>query len=86
MTATLTLRTRYVGPTDMHGSRIRVETLGKDGKPHATRSLPYNYAASNAHEGAVLEYLHALGYDNTRIHFARETRSGQGNVYTAEAW
>lgn len=83
---TLTLRTRYVGPTDTRGSRIRVEALDAEGTPHAIRTLPYNYAAHNAHEGAVLEYLHARGYVHTRIHFDRETRSGRGNVYRAEAW
>jgi hypothetical protein len=76
----ITIRTRKVKPTDTLGSRIRVEVVAGSGKG-LSRTLAYNYAATNAHDGAAIEFLHALGFDNFRFDLKSETRSGRGNRY-----
>jgi hypothetical protein len=78
-----TLRTRYVKPTNTRGSRIRVEVIGVGGKGYNAKTLPRNYA-SEAHSGAVMEYLHALGFDAFRIMCEGETRTGSGKRYRVE--
>lgn len=45
--------TRYVGPSETHGARIIV-TRVSTGK---RRSVPYDYAAHDAHESAVHEVM-----------------------------
>lgn len=76
---TLAVRTRYEGPTDTHCSRIVVSAV--IGGKRVQRTLPLNYAASNAHVAAVIEYLHAMGFEAFRADYVRETRSGRGNIY-----
>ena len=44
---TMIVTTTYHGPTNTRGSRIAVKANGK------SKSVSYNYAASNVHEDAV---------------------------------
>lgn len=75
-----TIRTRYLKATDTRGSRIRVE-LVRDGEPAASRVVAYDYAVDNAHLAAAARFADSLGLGALSVRFARETRSGRGNVY-----
>ena len=57
------LTTRYYGPTDHKGSRIRVtdESLGKK------VWFPYDYAASDPHISAAGKYAAELGRNVTMV-------------------
>lgn len=68
--------TRYYGPTNHRGSRIRVTVLGD------SKTFPYDYEASNAHVSAVKEMMHGLGYFVGSVNFVADSESGRGCVYT----
>ena len=70
--------TRYYGPTDHRGSRIRVTYRGKH------RFIPYDYAASDAHVSAIHEAMPYLVDGVSMVESLRhvaETESGRGSVY-----
>lgn len=52
------ITTRYYGPTNTKGSRIRVKNEGT-GK---VKFLPFNYAAIDAADGAAIDYAKEIGY------------------------
>jgi hypothetical protein len=54
------IRTRYVGPTDTKGSRIRATGGGR------SLTVPYDHAAQNAHLPAAEALAKALGADTVR--------------------
>lgn len=70
--------TRYYGPTDHRGSRIRVTYRGKH------KFIPYDYAANDAHEAAIHEAMPYLVDGVSMVESLRrvaETESGRGSVY-----
>lgn len=68
--------TRYYGPTNYRGSRIKV-TWGSE---HVT--MPYDHAANNAHESAVREaFARKWGRRVLSIDSVASTESGRGTVY-----
>jgi hypothetical protein len=72
--------TKYYGPTNSTGSRIRV-TFRK--KMKAT--IPFEYAARDAHEAAVKTAMEQWGYTVKNIEYACETPDGSGGVYSITA-
>lgn len=67
--------TRYYGPTNHRGSRIRVQW----GNDRATVS--YDYSARSAHESAVREVMTKWGHTVESVEYVAETESGRGSVY-----
>jgi len=67
--------TRYYGPTDYAVSYITVRRGGR------VRKIPYDYAASNAHQSAVREAFDRWGMRIDGIEFVDSARGGHGNVY-----
>lgn len=65
------VRTRYNGPTNYNGSSITVYYNGRQS------TLPFDYAARNAHVSAVCE---ALGVPEDSVRFVRNNTVG--NTYT----
>lgn len=66
--------TRYYGPTDHRGSRIRVTCRGKH------KFIPYDYAANDAHEAAIHEAMPYLvdGVSMVEsVRFIADTGSGR---------
>jgi hypothetical protein len=68
--------TRYYGPTDTKGSYI---TVRRDGGRVAR--IPYDHAASNAHESAVEQAFERWGLRIDGYGFTDTARGGRGNVY-----
>ena len=68
--------TRYYGPTNYRGSRIRV-AWGDDHK-----TVSYDYAARSAHESAVREVLESWGQTVETVEHVCTTESGRGSVYS----
>lgn len=69
--------TRYYGPTDYRGSRIRVTYRGKH------KFIPYDYAASDAHVSAIHEAMPYLvdGVSMVEsVRYVADTESGKGSV------
>lgn len=68
--------TRYYGPTNFTGSRIRVTWRGE------RKFFPYDYAApGDAHESAAKEAAEYWGYVVHGLEYVTESESGRGNVY-----
>jgi len=80
--------TRYLGPTETKGSRIKVTIHGM------SKTFNYNYAASNAHVAAFLSMVEWWGYtvisgapdwgnfDYAReVQFIADSESGRGCIY-----
>jgi hypothetical protein len=67
--------TRYYGPTNYRGSRIRV-TWGGD-----SATVPYDYAANDARHSAVREVLAKWGREVVSLESVAPTESGRGTVY-----
>ena len=70
--------TRYYGPTDHRGDRIRVTYRGKH------KFIPKDYEARDAHESAVYEAMPYLVDGVSMVESLRhvaETESGRGSVY-----
>jgi hypothetical protein len=74
--ATVYASTRYYGPTNYRGSRIRVTLYNQK------TFISYDHACrGSAHESAVREALTSWGYMVTDIAYACETETGRGSVY-----
>lgn len=72
--------TRYYGPTNYRGSRIRVTFYNQK------TFVSYDHSCSgSAHESAVHEAMALWGYTVTDIAYACETESKRGNVYMVNA-
>ena len=67
--------TRYYGPTNHRGSRIRV-TWGGD-----SVTVAYDYAANDARHSAVREALTKWGREVVSLESVAPTESGRGTVY-----
>ena len=81
--------TRYLGPTDTKGSRIKVTIHGQ------SKTFNYNYEAPNAHVDAFLRMVEWLGYgrpcgapdtienyDGAReVQFITDSESKKGCIY-----
>ena len=67
--------TRYYGPTNHRGSRIRVQ-WGND-----KVMVPYDYAAYDARHSAVREALAKWGREVVSLESVAPTESGRGTVY-----
>ena len=68
--------TRYYGPTETRGSRIKVTINGK------SKFADYDYAGPNAHVSAVEKIAVLLGYASaTNVRFIADSESGRGSVY-----
>ena len=75
--------TKYFGPTDKNGSRIKVTMYGQ------SKTFNYNYSASNAHVDAFLKMVEHKGYevhnegldDERAVSFVADSESGKGAVY-----
>ena len=67
--------TRYYGPTNYRGSRIRV-TWGND-----RVTVPYDYAARSAHESAVREAMTRWGRTVEAVDHVAPSESDRGSVY-----
>jgi len=65
------VRTRYTGPDNYNGSRITVYYNNRQ------TTVPFDYAARNAHVSAVCE---ALGVSEDSVSFVRNNTVG--NTYT----
>ena len=69
--------TRYYGPTDHRGDRIRVTYRGKH------KFIPKDYEARDAHESAVYEAMPYLvdGVSMVEsVRYVADTESGKGSV------
>ena len=81
--------TRYLGPTETKGSRIKVTVHGM------SKTFNYDYAARNAHVAAFLSMVEWWGYtvinsdpdmignfDEAReVQFIADSESGKGCIY-----
>ena len=75
--------TKYFGPTESRGSRIKVTMYGQ------SKTFNYNYSASNAHVDAFLQMVEQKGYvvdsgehaDDRAVSFVADSESGKGAVY-----
>ena len=75
--------TKYFGPTESRGSRIKVTMYGQ------SKTFDYNYSASNAHVDAFLRMVEHKGYtvdsgeytDERAVTFIADSESGKGAVY-----
>lgn len=67
--------TRYYGPTNYRGSRIRV-TWGDD-----RVTVSYDYAARSAHESAAREAMTRWGQTVESVEHIAPSESGRGSVY-----
>jgi len=81
MFGTYLLRTRKLKPTNTRGSRVLVT----DVVTGRSRVMPWNFAADDAHDSAVLEYVHALGVRSHRRTIVRTTRNNRGYVFAIES-
>ena len=75
MENTIGATTRFYGPTNHRGARIRV-TVGPD-----VRTVSFDHAARNAHVQAVSDVVEALGYTCGSVTYVADSESGRGNVY-----
>ena len=80
-----TVKTRYEGANNSHGSRI-VVTATLAGK-RVRRTFAYDYAASDPHYAAACAFADARGWgdDLYTFRYDGETRSGRGKVLTLVA-
>lgn len=76
MVQTFGVYTRYLGPTNHRGSRIKVTLGGR------SKTVPYDYSASDAHESAIREALGSWGYELYSVKYVCPTESGRGSVYS----
>jgi hypothetical protein len=67
--------TRYYGPTNHRGSRIRVTWGG------SSVTVPYDHGAYNANESAVREALTGWGREVVSLESVAPTESRRGTVY-----
>lgn len=67
--------TRYYGPTNHTGSRIRVSWRGE------RKYVPYDYADTDAHESAARQAAEKWGYVVHGLEYVTESESGRGSVY-----
>lgn len=67
--------TRYYGPTNTKGSYITVRYVSKVAR------IPYDHAASNAHESAVEQAFERWGMKVEEYRYVSDARGGRGNVY-----
>lgn len=67
--------TRYYGPTNHRGSRIRVTVGGE------SRFVGFDHAARNAHIKAVQDVMEVLGYVCGSVSYVADSESGRGSVY-----
>jgi hypothetical protein len=58
---TIRIRTRYVSPTDTKGARIKATGAGRQ------ITVPYDHAASNAHQPAAEALAKILGANGVRM-------------------
>ena len=73
--------TRYLGPTDHRGSRIKVTMAGR------SVTVNYDHSASSAHVQAVKDAwaFFDFGYIyNDNVLFVADSESGKGSVYSVE--
>lgn len=79
---TVYVSTKYYGPTNFRGSRIKVTKNGE------SKFFPYDYASpGDAHESAARSAIEEYWYRGatvTSLKYATETESGRGNVYAIE--
>ena len=67
--------TRYYGPTNHRGARIKVTWGGE------SVTVPYDYAANNAHESAVRYAITKWVRKVLSLESVAPTESGRGTVY-----
>ena len=81
--------TKYLGPTETKGSRIKVTVHGM------SKTFNYDYAASNAHVAAFIRMVEWWGYiilpgtpdmlgnfdDEAQVQFIADSETGRGCVY-----
>ena len=67
--------TRYYGPTNHRGSRIRVQ-WGND-----KLTVPFSYAARNEHVQAVEDAMNKWGETVESVQYVTDSESGRGSVY-----
>lgn len=72
---TIGATTRYYGPTNHRGSRIRVTVGGQ------SRFVGFDHAARNAHVQAVTDVVEAFGYTCGSVTYVADSESGRGSVY-----
>jgi hypothetical protein len=71
--------TKYYGPTNYRGSRIRV-VWGDD-----RVTVPYDHSEpGSAHVAAVREAMTVWGYETVGVTYVAETESRRGSVYRVE--
>ena len=68
--------TRYMGPTNKRGSRIKVTMAGR------STVVPYSYGSSSEHEQAVRDAWEFFEFGTlNEIAYVTESESGNGSVY-----
>lgn len=68
--------TRYMGPTNKRGSRIKVTMAGR------STVVAYSYGSSSEHEQAVRDAWEFFGFGTlTDVAYVAESESGNGSVY-----
>jgi hypothetical protein len=73
--------TRYLGPTNHRGSRIKVTMAG------SSVTVGYDHAARSAHVQAVKdawEFFNFGEIDSESVRFIADSESGKGSVYSVE--
>ena len=87
VTRPMGLTTRFIGPTNSKGSRVKVTVWGE------SKIFPYDYASEdasgNAHRAAALAMIDYLGYElandpMSSLQWVADSESGRGSVYVVE--
>lgn len=78
MTMSTGVTTRYYGPTNHRGSRIRVQWVND------VKTLHFDHGANDPHLAAVREAFTSWGYTIDSLTYVAESESGRGSVYAVE--
>lgn len=74
---TVGVTTRYLGPTNARGSRIKVTAAGR------SKVVAYDHSAMSAHIRAIVDAWEFFGFGTLgEATYVAESESGRGSVYS----
>lgn len=85
---TVIVRTRYSGPTESRGARVRVSPVTACAHARRSKGFPYPYAADDAHRASVDQYAETLPTsegESWSVEFLGTCTDGRGNLYRLTA-
>ena len=78
MTMSTGVTTRYYGPTNHRGSRIRVKWVND------AKTMNFDHGANDPHMAAVREAFESWGYTVESLTYVAPSESNRGDVYAVE--